>query len=479
MEKAPNSQPPSPTTSSDPENQLRPHHDEQPPRTLHGVLWLLVTLSIYSQTFLFALDNTIVANIQPAIVESLHGIDKLAWSGVAFVMASSATVLTWLQIYNQFNIKWLYILTFAIFMAGSAVCGAATSMNMLIGGRVICGVGGVGQYVGTMNFFPRLTTMKERPMYVSGMGLTWGLGTVLGPVIGGAFTDSSAGWRWSFYINLCVGGAFAPVYLFLLPSLSPQPKGKPVGERLRQLDFLGSFLMMGTFVAAVLGLNLGGITYPWNAPGIIVALVLGGVGFIALCIQQVYCIFTTPETRLFPVELVSWRKPFLTSIFICGCCTGVGVTVPTYIVPLYFQFTSSDGSLDSAVRLLPFVCLLVFACVGGGFVLPFFGYYIVFYILGGILCIIGSALMYTVGPDTSTGAIYGYTAILGLGAGMYLQLGHSVAQAKVPEEKLPAAVAFTTTAQLDGLTFALVLAQCVFTNEAVKSKYTVSSSNSM
>lgn len=155
------------------------------PRNVHGFLWVTVVLAIYSSTFLFALDNTIVANIQPAIIKSLNGVDKLAWSGVAFVMASSATVLTWLQIFNQFNIKWMYIFSIAVFMAGSAICGAAQSMNMLIGGRVVCGVGGVGQYVGVMNFLPRLTSMQERPMYVSAMGLTWGAGTVLAGIAEG------------------------------------------------------------------------------------------------------------------------------------------------------------------------------------------------------------------------------------------------------------------------------------------------------
>lgn len=442
----------------------------QSPRNVHGLLWVALILAIYSSTFLFALDNTIVANIQPAIISSLNGIEKLAWSGVAFVMASSATVLTWLQVFNQFNIKWLYIFSIAVFMGGSAICGAAQSMDMLIGGRVICGIGGVGQYVGVMNFLPRLTTIEERPLYISAMGLTWGAGTVLGPIIGGAFTDSSAGWRWSFYINLVIGGLFAPVYFFLLPSLEPQPAGTSVTDRLKKMDFVGTILLFGAFAAGVIGINFAGAIYPWSEPGIIVAIVLGGALFIVFGIQQTFCIFTTEETRLFPVELVSLRRPLLTVLFICGCCTGVCVTVPTYVIPLYFQFTASDESLQSGVRLLPFVCLLVFSCVTGGYLAGRLGYYIPWYIMGGGLCLIGSALMYTIKPSSSTGATYGYSSLIGLGSGMYLQLGHAVAQAKVKPEKLPAAVAFTTTAQLNGLTFALVISQCVFVNEAAKRK---------
>ncbi|KAI9367730.1 major facilitator superfamily domain-containing protein [Aspergillus egyptiacus] len=447
----------------------QPKQEEQKsPRNVHGVLWIAVVLAIYSSTFLFALDNTIVANIQPAIIASLDGIEKLAWSGVAFVMASSATVLTWLQIFNLFNIKWMYIFSIAVFMAGSAICGAASSMDILIGGRVICGVGGVGQYVGVMNFLPRMTTIQERPVYISAMGLTWGAGTVLGPVIGGAFTDSSAGWRWSFYINLVVGGVFAPVYLFLLPSLHSQSVRTTVLDRLKHMDLVGTLLLMGAFAAGVIGINFAGALFPWDAPGIIVAIVLGGVLFIVFAIQQTYCILTTEQTRIFPVELVTWRKPLIPLLFVCGCCTGVCVTVPTYVIPLYFQFTAADESLESGVRLLPFVCLLVFSCVAGGYLAGRLDYYIPWYIMGGGFCLIGSALMYTIKPESSPGRTYGYSALIGLGAGMYLQLGHAVAQAKVKPEKVPAAVAFTTTAQLNGLTFALVISQCVFVNEAAK-----------
>jgi MFS family permease len=95
-----------------------------------------------------------------------------------------------------------------MFELGSAVCGAAPSMDALIIGRAIAGVGGSGMYVGVMTLLSVTTTIHERPMYIGMTGLTWGAGTVLGPIIGGAFADSPATWRWAFYINLVVGGIF-------------------------------------------------------------------------------------------------------------------------------------------------------------------------------------------------------------------------------------------------------------------------------
>src|SRR6266480_1394390 len=81
----------------------------------------------------------------------------------------------------QFNAKWTYILCVSLFEVGLAICGAALLMDALIVGRAVCGVGGSGMYVSVMALLAATTTMHERPIYVGGTGLTWGLGTVLGP----------------------------------------------------------------------------------------------------------------------------------------------------------------------------------------------------------------------------------------------------------------------------------------------------------
>ena len=98
--------------------------------------------------------------------------------------------------YGIFNVKWLHIASVTTFAIGSALCGAAPTMDALIVGRVIAGIGGAGMYLGNLNIISINTTMRERPIYMGGIGIVWGLGTILGPVIGGSFADSSATWRW-------------------------------------------------------------------------------------------------------------------------------------------------------------------------------------------------------------------------------------------------------------------------------------------
>ena len=159
--------------------------EEKSPRDVHGVKWGLAVFSVLISTFLFALDNTIVADIQPAIVERFGEVSKLSWLAVAFLVAAIGTNLFWGKMYSQFDAKYMYLFTVFLFEAGSAICGGANSMDLLIFGRALCGLGGVGLYAGVMTLLSVTTTEHERPMYIGLTGLTWGLGTVLGPIIGG------------------------------------------------------------------------------------------------------------------------------------------------------------------------------------------------------------------------------------------------------------------------------------------------------
>ena len=117
----------------------------------------------------------------------------------------------------------------AIFEAGSAVCGSAPSMNALIVGRAFCGLGGSGMYIGTMTIIATMTTTKERPIYMGLVGITYAIGSICGPIIGGAFADSHESWRWAFYLCLLIIVPMAPVYIVLIPSMDLAP-GKGIGQ---------------------------------------------------------------------------------------------------------------------------------------------------------------------------------------------------------------------------------------------------------
>ena len=164
-------------------------------RTIHGWKWTVAMMTILSTTFLFALDNTIVADIQPSIVNQFNDVERLPWFGVGFGLGSTA-VLPWGKAYGVYSVKWLFLSTVILFEVGSVICGAAPNVNALIIGRVLAGVGGSGMYSGCLTYISVTTSNMERPMYMAGVAVAWGAGTVIGPIVGGAFAGSSATWRW-------------------------------------------------------------------------------------------------------------------------------------------------------------------------------------------------------------------------------------------------------------------------------------------
>jgi MFS family permease len=435
---------------------------EVAPRDITGWKWVLAMAAVLSSIFLYALDNTIVAAVQPIIVTEYNAVDKLSWLSVSFLLGATATNMVWGRLYTQFNSKWLYIFNVALFEVGSAICGASPTMNGLIVGRAICGVSGSGLYVGVMTLIAVTTTMAERPLYISATGLTWGLGIVLGPVIGGGFSESSVGWRWAFYINLVIGAVCAPAWLFLLPSKDPRP-GVPFKQRVVEMDYSGAVLLMGGLTTFVLAINWGGITYPWGSGPIIGLFITSGVLFILLGIQQVWTVFTTPSRRIIPIQF--FRSKIVLILFAITAASGASAFVPIYFIPLFFQFTRSDDALQAGVRLLPFIIVMVLTILANGALMARFGYYMPWYLVGGLFTVAGSALMYTVGQGTSESSTYGYTALIGIGVGMFLQASFSVAQAVVEPENVPSAVGFITLAQFLGITMALAIANSIFLNE--------------
>ncbi|KAI9765802.1 MAG: hypothetical protein M1840_007084 [Geoglossum simile] len=454
-------------------------------RSITGIKWALVVVGILSTTFLFALDNSIVADIQPKIIQTFGEIDKLPWLSVAFALGSAASTLIWASLFSTFDAKVNYLVSLLLFEIGSAICGAANMMDVLIFGRALAGLGGAGLYVGVITLLSALTTPTERPLYVASTGLIWGTGSVLGPVIGGAFADSKATWRWSFYINLVVAAVFVPVYFLMLPSVDPQPQRK-AKDKIAGLDFVGAILIMGAFCCGVVGLSFGGSLFAWwvalsviqldidsptlthyrKSATIIVLLVFSVVLTILFGIQQVWTVATTAETRLLPVQYFKSRTLLL--MFILGTISAAPLFIPVYFIPLFFQFTKGDSALDAAVRLLPFMFMAVFFSLLNGAVMGKDGRYAPWYIISAAIVIAGSALMFTVDENTSTSRIYGYSALLGIGAGCIIQTGFIVAQAVVPRSEMSSSVAFINLAQIGGLVLCLTLANTIFLNLAQK-----------
>ncbi|KAI9734155.1 MAG: hypothetical protein M1818_006640 [Claussenomyces sp. TS43310] len=430
-------------------------------RPISNGRWALVCLGLYTGALLYGLDTTIAADVQGPILKSLGEIEKLGWVGIGFPMGSVAVILLLGQCYTLFEIKKLLIASILLFEIGSAVCGSAPSMNAMIIGRVIAGIGGAGMYLGALTYTSIFTSLKERAVYNALVGICWGTGCILGPVIGGGFAISSATWRWAFYINLPLAAACAPIYLFLFPQYQPKPD-VAWRTKLANVDWVGAALNAATFTLLQVALTFSGSTWSWSSSGPIALWTCFGVCVIAWALQATFSIFTTPEYRLYPVQFLKSRT--MVFLYFGTACSATGLSVGVYYIPIFFQFTKGDDAIQSAVRLLPFICIFIFFVMVSGALLPIFGRYQPFYILSGILLIVGGALMHTVTDTTKTSTIYGFEVVIAVGAGLTMQVGYSVAAAVVKPHEIASAIGFINVAQIGSVAIALSIADCIYQN---------------
>jgi MFS family permease len=301
----------------------------------------------------------------------------------------------------------------------------------------------------------------ERPIYNALIGLCWGTGCIVGPIIGGGFSSSSATWRWAFYINLPLAACCSPIYVFLNPNFNPMPD-TPLRTKIAQIDWVGVVLNAIVFTFFQVVLTLAGSTWRWDSAGPIVFWVFFGICLIVFALQQVYCVFTSPEHRLFPVQFLKHRTHVL--LYFATACSATTTFVTIYYVPLFFQFTKGDTAIHAAVRLLPFITVMVTFVMFSGGSLPKVGRYMPYYIASGALMIIGAALMHTVDSQTSEGKIYGYEVLLAAGAGLSLQTAYTVIVVKVLPQEVPAGIGFINVAQIGSITIALSIAGSIFQN---------------
>jgi MFS family permease len=435
-------------------------------RCIRGIRWLITCIALYVTCALYGVDTTVTADVQGAIIQAFGHVEQLAWVGAGFPLGSVCVIFLFGNLYNAFNMKWTFLVSVMVFEAGSALCCGAPNMSTLIAGRVIAGAGGSGIYLGCLNFVAALTTPKERGLYMAMIGFFWGVGAILGPVIGGAFSESFATWRWAFYINLVIGAVSAPAYILALPSVHPM-SGVSVTDRALGLDFLGFFLGAGVWASFLMAFTMAGAQWAWNDGRTIGTFVAFGATLTLYILQQYFAVLTTPSRRAFPGHLLKDRTQVLLYIETAAGITTLYVVI--YFIPIYFQFVNNDNALMAAVRLLPFVIIAITANLISGHLLSTIKIYMLIYLIAGVFLTIGGALLTAyLQPSTSTGVIYGLTVVIALGSGLAMLTGFAIATLSCKQEDSGAAISMQNVAQLGAQVISLAIAGQIFQSTAVK-----------
>jgi MFS family permease len=253
---------------------------------LTGIRLGLIMFTIFVSTILVSLEIGIIATAIPGITNDFRKLDDVGWYGSAtFILAAAASPL-WGKLYKYINVKWTYLSAVGIFLVGSIVAASAPTSVAVIVGRALQGWGASGVLSGTLIVINYVAPPKNHPLLIGTWMAVFMVSTILGPVVGGAFT-SGVSWRWCFWINLPVGG---PIIVLLLLFLRIPKHIKPVPatwtEIILNLDIPGFCLLLVSLVCLTLALQRGGQTKAWNDGSVIATLVLWILLTIGFCFTE-------------------------------------------------------------------------------------------------------------------------------------------------------------------------------------------------
>ncbi|KAF2211547.1 hypothetical protein CERZMDRAFT_43271 [Cercospora zeae-maydis SCOH1-5] len=432
-----------PEDKPDPDEEL----NDQGERYISGWPLVFLLLAMVSTVFIVALSNTIISTAIPAITTVFNSTRDIGWYTSGEALAATAFQLPFGRAYLLTDLKWTFLLSLALYLVGSLICGVANSSVLLIIGRAIAGVGNAGVFAGVFIIISRNVPLRKRALYAGLVGATFAIAAVLGPVLGGIFTDRVS-WRWCFYINLPIGAVAVAIIVFLLP---PRPGEKAAEVKdlswwkfFLKLNPFGAALLLGSLTCLFLALQWGGGQYSWSAGRVIAVLVVFSFSFIAWLVLQ----YSQGEEATLPFNVAKQRTVGGASIYTLLLSAAFGLVI--YYLPLWFQAVRSDSAEAAGLKQLGIVISLTLSSIAAGGLVVKIGYYSPFIYAGTVLCSIGAGLLYTITLDTAQWDIIGYSIVFALGIGVSLEQSNVAVQTVLPDTQIPAGTSLVLFVRLLG-----------------------------
>ncbi|MFE3326774.1 DHA2 family efflux MFS transporter permease subunit [Streptomyces sp. NPDC059176] len=397
---------------------------------------------------LAALDQTIVSTALPTIVSELGGLEHLSWVVTAYILAATAATPLWGKLGDQYGRKKLFQTAIVIFLVGSVLCGIAQDMGQLIGFRALQGLGGGGLMVLSMAIVGDIVSPRERGRYQGLFGAVFGATSVLGPLLGGLFTQHLS-WRWVFYINVPIG----IVALFVIAAVLHIPSR---GAR-HTIDYLGTILIAAVATCLVLVASLGGTSWPWGSPQIIALAAAGVVLLVAFVLTERRAAEPVLPLRLFRIRT-------FTLVAVISFIVGFAMFGALVFLPTFLQIVQGITPTMSGVHMLPMVIGLLLTSTLSGQIVSRTGRWKVFPIAGTAVTAVGLLLLHQLTPSTSAWETSVYFFVFGAGLGLVIQVLILVVQNSVSYADLGVATSGATFFRSIGASFGVSVFGALFSN---------------
>ena len=399
---------------------------------IHGTRLVLCFVSLFLCLFLFALDQTIVATILSTVGNKFNAFENVGWLSSGFLLTMAVFIQPYGKLSIIFGRKWSMVVAVVIFEAGSLMCALAPTMNVLIGGRVLAGVGGAGIQGLTFVIVSEVVPMNKRPVGMTILSVTFAVASVLGPLIGGAFTTHVT-WRWSFYINLPVGGFALAVFLY---SFRPPFPKVDIWEELKQFDYIGTFFFISGSVIFLLAITFGSSDFAWDSGAVISCFIIGPILLIIFAIWN----FRFSKNQIIGTDVITTPQIIASALSISGVFSAFIVTM--IYASVYFQVIRDSSAMGAGLHLLPCIIAVVICSIISGGTIQKFRYVKPWGIFSGIMAPIGAGLLSLLQVDSSFSKQVGLLIVMGIATGAQFQPAIISAQIKAP--KTPGGTIMTT-----------------------------------
>jgi EmrB/QacA subfamily drug resistance transporter len=428
-----------------------------------------VTLAGIMIVFLLsALDQNIVATAMPRIVAQLNGLSLYAWVTTAYLLSSTVMVPIYGKLSDLYGRKAILLTGVSLFTLGSVFCGMAgefgrlpiigSGMVQLIVFRAVQGLGGGALFISAFSIIADMFAPRERGKFGGLFGAVFGLASVLGPVIGGFFTQIGTlhlgvidiqGWRWIFYINMPLSLLAMFMIAVKMPALTHRIPGK--------IDWLGAALIVITFVPLLLALGWGGRDYPWGSPRILGLLALSALGLLAFVAVEAKASHPILSLRLFRDRTFTTANvsSFIVSLAFMGVAS---------FLPLYMQLGLGAAPTASGVAMLPLMLGLICASAASGLIVNKTGRFKGL-LVGGLMVILLGVLLLALAPvGASLWDIGWRVLVMGIGLGPTQSLYSLAVQNAVSPREIGVATSTSQFFRQIGATMGVALFGSLLTN---------------
>ncbi|MDO8393256.1 MAG: MDR family MFS transporter [Dietzia sp.] len=385
----------------------------------------LVFTSLLLGMLIVSLGQMIFATALPTIVADLGGVDKMSWVITVYLLTMTIGLPVYGKLGDQIGRKPLFVAAILLFLGGSVLGALSWSIDILIVSRAIQGLGGGGLMVLSQAIVADVVPARQRGRYMGVMGAVFGLSSILGPLLGGFFTEGP-GWRWALWFNLpiCLLTLVVAVLYLKLPT-------RGTG---RSTDWPGTVLMVTATTALILVCSWAGNRYTWTDP-----VILGLAALFLICAAAFVLVELRSPHPLIPMTLFAERNFALSTA--AGLIIGVAMFGTITYLPTYIQMVHGLGPTDAGLMMTPMMAGMMGTSIVVGNIVSRTGRYKWYPVVGTVIMSVGLWLISSLEAADTLLHLGAVLFVFGFGLGLCMQLLVLIVQNSFPVSMVGTATA--------------------------------------